>query len=57
MSKTNTPDTETDAQPEKEAAKEAFLAAWNQKGSLPHLTDLERRTAINHFETWWSGRE
>jgi len=44
-------------QTEKEVAKEAFLAAWNKKGSLSTMTDLEKRTAENHFESWWQGYE
>jgi len=42
---------------QKEIAKQAYLAAWNQKGSLSTMTDLEKRTAENHFESWWQGYE
>jgi len=40
---------------DKETAQAAYLAAWNTKGSMDHMTDLEERTALQHFETWWSG--
>lgn len=44
-------------QTDKELARAAWLAAWNEKGTMPHLTPLEKRTAINHFETWYQGHD
>jgi len=40
---------------DKETAKAAYLAAWNQVDSMDSMTDLEERTAIQHFESWWQG--
>jgi len=42
---------------DKETAQAAYLAAWDKKGSMDGLTKLEKRTAIQHFETWWAGVE
>lgn len=39
----------------KQLAWEAYKEAWNQKGSMDHMTDLEIRTAKQHFENWWQG--
>lgn len=40
---------------DKETAQAAYLAAWNQVDSMDSMTDLEERTAIQHFESWWQG--
>lgn len=47
-------DGESDYESAKDLAWQYYRAAWNQKGSLDYMTDLEERTARQHFEEQWN---